>query len=59
MKTLEEVTSKTPTPPATPAEAKAAHHLARRIMDHGDGSSDSQGVITVRTGGQVSKPKHH
>ena len=36
--TLEEVISKPTTLPATPAEVKAAHHLVRRIMDHGDGS---------------------
>lgn len=51
--TLEEVLSKPTTSPATPVEVKAAHHLVRRIMDNGDGPG-GQGVLTVRTGGQVS-----
>ena len=52
--TLSDVLCKPATSPATPVELKAAHHLVRRIMHQGKGTSSGPGVITVPTRGQVS-----
>ncbi len=49
--TLKDVLSKPTSSPATPVELKAAQHLVRRLMQHGEGSSS--GVIKVPTSGQV------
>ena len=52
--TLRDMLCKPSSSPATPAELKAAHHLVRRIIHQGEGTSTAPGVITVPTCGQVS-----
>ena len=49
--TLSDDFCKPATSSATPVELKAAHHLVRRIMNQGEGTSNGPGVITVRTRG--------
>lgn len=62
--TIQDVLAKPTTSPATPVEVRVAEHLVRRIMDQATSSStNGQGVVKVRTRGQVSKintlhPKH-
>lgn len=51
--TIKEILAKPSTSPATPAEVRVAEHLVRRMMDDGT-STSSQGVVKVRTRGQVS-----
>jgi len=55
--TLKDVFSKPTTEPATPTEVKAAQHLIRRLIHHGDSASDASGVIKVPTSGQVGTTK--
>lgn len=52
--TIRDVLAKPTTSPATPMEMRAAEHLVRRIMED-QGSTSSEGVVKVRTRGQVSK----
>lgn len=51
--TIGEVLSRSTTSPVTPAEAKVAGHLVRKLMDQGS-SSNADGVVKVQTRGQVS-----
>lgn len=52
---IREVIDKPITSPVTPAEMRAAEHLMRRIIDQDSSSStESQGIVKVRTKGQVS-----
>ena len=56
--TLKDVLCKPTTSPATVLERKAAHHLVRRLIYHGEGSSKATGVIKVPTSGQVNTYYH-
>ncbi len=55
--TLKDIFSKPPTEPATPTEVKAAQHLIRRLIRHGESASNASGVIKVPTSGQVGTTK--
>ena len=52
--TLKDVLCQSTTSPATPVELKAAHHLVRRLMHHGESSSSAPGVVRIPTSGQVN-----
>lgn len=51
--TISSVLAKPTTSPVTPTEMKAAGHIVRRIMQ--ESSSSGEGVVHVKTRGQVSK----
>ena len=51
---ISDVLARPTTAPATPTELRAAEHLVRRMMDQGTSSEESQGIVKVRTRGQVT-----